>query len=55
MTNKQKITVGKTFKSEFLENYILVLVGALIKKDTDALVKVSHFESSRDWLLKDDF
>jgi len=52
MTNKQNITVGKTFKSEFLENYILVLVGALIKKDTDAWLRFRTLKAAEIGYLK---
>jgi len=38
MTKKQNSSTVKTFKSEFLEHYMSVSVGALSKKDTDALV-----------------
>lgn len=38
MSKKQSASTSKTFKSEFLENYMSVSVGALSKKDTDALV-----------------
>ncbi len=38
MSKKQSASTNKTFKSEFLENYMSVSVGALSKKDTDALV-----------------
>ena len=38
MTKMQTATPVKTFKSEFLEHYMAVSVGALSKKDTDALV-----------------
>ena len=38
MTKAQNATSAKTFKSEFLEHYMAVSIGALSKKDTDALV-----------------
>jgi hypothetical protein len=38
MTKKLNASATKTFKSEFLEHYMSVSVGALSKKDTDALV-----------------
>ena len=38
MAKIQNSTPAKTFKSEFLEHYMSVSVGALSKKDTDALV-----------------
>ncbi len=38
MTKVQNAMPAKTFKSEFLEHYMSVSVGALSKKDTDALV-----------------
>lgn len=38
MTKPQNATPAKTFKSEFLEHYMSVSVGALSKKDADALV-----------------
>jgi hypothetical protein len=38
MTKKKSATNTKSFKSEFLEHYMSVSVGALSKKDTDALV-----------------
>lgn len=38
MTGKKTPSIVKTFKSEFLEHYMAVSIGALGKKDTDALV-----------------
>lgn len=38
MSKKKSASTSKTFKAEFLENYMSVSVGALSKKDTDALV-----------------